>query len=169
MICCSPNYSFDDFSSQQFSSNPYEVDITHFNLHHLLGGGGFGIVQHAVKITGHDQNKCYAIKSTSKSSVLKRKTGLQSIYSELKILALVNHPFICNVHYAFQDRAYLFLVLDLSRAGDLRFNLTLSGGRFTEERAKFYTCQIILALEYLHKLRIIHSEFFSWCCCSFIH
>lgn len=111
-------------------------------------------------MTGIDKNKCYAIKSTSKSSVLKRKTGLQSIYAELKILTLLNHPFICNVHYAFQDRSYLFLVLDLSRGGDLRYNLSLFGGKFNEEMAKFYICQIILALEYCHKLRIIHSKSF---------
>ncbi len=103
-------------------------------------------------------NICYAIKSISKSSVLKRKTGISSLYSELKIVSILSHPFVCNAHYAFQDLSYLYLVLDLARGGDMRHNLTLSGGRFSEERALFYIAQVILALEYCHKLRIIHRK-----------
>jgi serine/threonine kinase 32 len=88
---------------------------------------------------------------------VKRSSGYVSIYAELKILTLLDHPFICNAHYAFQDSCYLFLVLDLAKAGDMRYNLSLLGGIFSEELARFYLCQVILALEYLHQLRIIHS------------
>jgi serine/threonine protein kinase len=87
---------------------------------------------------------------------VKRSSGYVSIYAELKILTLLDHPFICNAHYAFQDSCYLFLVLDLAKAGDMRYNLSMLGGLFSEELTKFYVCQVILALEYLHDLRIIH-------------
>jgi serine/threonine protein kinase len=175
MMCCSAP-EIQDINSILFEPNPNEVDITHFELHHLLGGGGFGVVQFATKVpslylicsdflklqlTDADQGTDYAIKSLSKASVLKRSTGFVSIYAELKILTLLNHPFICNAHYAFQDHCYLFLVLDLARAGDMRYNLSVLGGVFSEEMAKFYICQVILALEYCHMLRIIHSESLS--------
>jgi serine/threonine protein kinase len=187
-MCCSASPRIQEIDAILFEPNPYEVDITHFELHHLLGGGGFGIVQYATKVrrasdgyqpplpnlfvlqlTDGDKGTDYAIKSLSKVSVLKRSTGFVSIYAELKILTLLNHPFICNAHYAFQDHCYLFLVLDLARTGDMRYNLSLLGGVFSEEMAKFYVCQVILALEYCHMLRILHSEtfyhspFFTFC------
>lgn len=40
----------------------------------------------------------------------------------------------------------------------MRYNLSASGGIFSEERAKFYISQIILALEYLHRIGIIHRD-----------
>jgi serine/threonine protein kinase len=141
-----------------YEPNPFEVDRSHYTFQHAIGSGGFGIVQYAVKRSDPDKNKSFAIKSLSKASILKRKSGLVSIFTELKILASISHTFICNSHYAFQDEAYLYLVLDLARGGDLRYNLSASGGRFSETRAKFYIAQVILALEYLHRIGIIHRD-----------
>ena len=76
--------------------NPSQVDKTHYTFQHAIGSGGFGIVQHATKRTDPDMNKCFAIKSMSKASILKRKSGLVSIYTELKILASITHVFICK-------------------------------------------------------------------------
>lgn len=49
-------------------------------------------------------------------------------------------------------------MLDLARGGDLRYNLSASGGKFNEATAKFYISQVILALEYLHRIGIIHRD-----------
>lgn len=76
--------------------NPYEVDSSHYTFQRAIGSGGFGIVQHATKRSDPDKNKGFAIKSLSKASILKRKSGLVSIYTELKILASITHIFICK-------------------------------------------------------------------------
>jgi hypothetical protein len=49
LMCCLPS-RIREIDSILFAPNPYEVDITHFELHHLLGGGGFGIVQYVTKV-----------------------------------------------------------------------------------------------------------------------
>ena len=97
-------------------ANPDEIDMSHFSLQHVLGSGGFGIVQQVIKLTGPDRNKLYALKSMSKVSILKRRTGVSSVMTELKILSMLySCPFICKSHYAFQDPSYVYLVLDLAR------------------------------------------------------
>ena len=82
---------------------------------------------------------------------------IYSVIQEVKTRTFfLAHP--GNSHYAFQDESYLYLVLDLARGGDLRYNLSASGGRFSEERAKFYVAQVVLALDYLHQIGIIHRD-----------
>lgn len=57
-------------------------------------------------------------------SVLTKKS-VQSIINEQKLLSKLNSPFIVNMHYAFQDRETLYLVLDIMEGGDLRHHLSV--------------------------------------------
>jgi len=67
------------------------------------------------------------------------------------------HPFIVGLHYAFQDKANLYLVTEFMQGGELFFHLGKEH-TFSEERAKFYICEIILALEYIHKNNYIYRD-----------
>ncbi|PAV86018.1 hypothetical protein WR25_26505 isoform D [Diploscapter pachys] len=51
----------------------------------------------------------------------------------------------------------MYMVSDLLLGGDLRFHLNQQG-KFAEDRAKLYICEISLAVEYLHKNHIIHRD-----------
>lgn len=85
--------------------------------------------------------------------------------TERNVLSVTNHPFIVKLNYAFQTYDKLFLILDYCPGGDLaehlakekRFYITLIN-RFVEERAKIYLCEVILALEDLHKRDIIFRD-----------
>ena len=138
--------------------NEREVDKSHFLFHRAIGVGGFGVVLFATKKTHPEMGKHFAIKTLSKTSVLQRKSGLGSIFSELNLLKSIRHVFICNAHYAFQDESCVYLVLDLAKGGDLRYNMNANGGKLHEETAKFYIAQVILALEYLHEVQVIHRD-----------
>jgi serine/threonine kinase 32 len=46
--------------------------------------------------------------------------AMQNIINERRMLEELDHPFICNMRYAFQDDENLFFVLDLMLGGDLR-------------------------------------------------
>ena len=77
----------------------------------------------------------------------------------MKLLRDLNHKFICNSHFAFQDTANLYIVMDLARGGDLRYIQLHNMGKakvFSETAAKFYFANILLALEYLHLKHILH-------------
>lgn len=51
------------------------------------------------------------------------KKSVYSVMNERTLLSQLKHPFIANIHYAFQDRENLYLIMDLLSGGDLRFHL----------------------------------------------
>lgn len=92
------------------------------------------------------------------------KKSVQSVMNERVLLSDLTSPFLVNMHYAFQDRDTLYLVLDLMEGGDLRYHL---GNRtFSEVQAsiicilslEFFIACIILGLDDLHNHQIIHRD-----------
>jgi len=77
--------------------------------------------------------------------------------AERKILEKISHPFIVKLMYAFQNDKKLFLVLDYCPGGELFFYLS-NIGRFDEDHARFYACNILLAIECLHKNGVIYRD-----------
>ena len=69
------------------------------------------------------------------------------------------------MHYAFQDRENLYLVMDYLSGGDLRHHMNKSK-RFTEEQSsyslyhdlEFFICSIIVGIDYLHSNGILHRD-----------
>jgi len=61
------------------------------------------------------------------------------------------------MHYAFQDKDNLYLVMDLLTGGDLRFHIGKMR-RFNEHQTKFFIACIMVALEFLHVRNIIHRD-----------
>ena len=51
------------------------------------------------------------------------KKSVNSIIEEKKILSKLHHPFIANMIYSFQDKDYLYLVLNFYSGGNLRYHL----------------------------------------------
>ena len=75
------------------------------------------------------------------------------------ILKSVSHPFLCNMHCAFSNKVYVFLLLDLALGGDLRYHLNAAKKLcFTEEQCKFYTGCLCSALKYLHEHLVLHRD-----------
>ncbi len=81
----------------------------------------------------------------------------KSVNFEREILSKLHNKFIVNMYYAFQDKDNLYLVMDYLKGGDLRFHLTRHI-RFSEEQSRFFICNIITALEYIHSKNIIHRD-----------
>jgi serine/threonine kinase 32 len=67
----------------------------------------------------------------------------------------MNHPFILNMRYAFQDEDHLFFVLDLALGGDVKFNIRHGAG-FDDNTLMVYSAEISSALHYLHSNQVIH-------------
>lgn len=82
---------------------------------------------------------------------------MRSILNERELLSQLNHPFLVNMAYAFQDRDNLYLVMDLMPGGDLRYHIG-NYGSFPQKIVKFFVCCVILGLEYLHQNYIIHRD-----------
>ena len=50
------------------------------------------------------------------------------------------------MHFSFQDKDYLYLVMDYLTGGDLRYHLT-KHKKFSENETKFFIACILLGLE----------------------
>ncbi|KAF7796466.1 hypothetical protein EIP86_007643 [Pleurotus ostreatoroseus] len=142
LCCCSDPVDFDG-----------EVDLFHFHLHRAVGKGAFG----KVRVVEHKRShKLYALKYIDKSKCIKQK-AVANIIQERRLLEEIDHPYIVNLRYAFQDDDNCFFVLDLMMGGDLRFHLERKG-LFPESTVKFWVAELAEALEYLRQQRIVHRD-----------
>lgn len=130
-----------------------KIHKNNFNLKYAIGKGGFGKV---FKVEKKGRDEIFAMKEMSKVKI-HEKSSIASIKNERMLLAVLKHPFIINMHYAFQNKDFLYIVMDYLSGGDLRYNIC-KFKKFSEEQAKFILSCLILALEYLHNNSIIHRD-----------
>ncbi|PTB44045.1 uncharacterized protein TrAFT101_002603 [Trichoderma asperellum] len=129
-----------------------EANLNHFRLLRVVGRGAFGKVR---IVERKDTNLTFALKYIRKDEVVKSES-VRNIIRERRMLEHVNHPFICNLRYSFQDIEYMYLVVDLMSGGDLRFHI--SRKTFTEEAVRFWIAELGCALRYVHSQNIIHRD-----------
>ena len=77
--------------------------------------------------------------------------------TERNVLSITKHPFIVGLHYAFQTAERLYIIMDFCPGGDLGQALRRER-RFSEDRARLYLSEILLALEDLHRRDIIFRD-----------
>ena len=137
----------------QVSNNIEIIDRNSFNIISLIGAGGYSKVWEVKwKKTGMN----FAMKEISKARIID-KNCVKSVISERDILSKINHPFIINLHFSFQDSDKLYLIMDLVKGKDLRSQFG-SIKQMSEEQTKFIAGCVILGLEYLHYNEIVHRD-----------
>jgi serine/threonine protein kinase len=119
----------------------------------LIGKGSFGEVYLVQKKTS---GKYYAMKILPKSKIIGQNLTKYA-YAERNIQSTTIHPFIVRLFCAFQTRERLFLVLDYCPGGDLGREIQKEK-RFSEEKARIYLCEVLLAIEELHNREIIYRD-----------
>lgn len=129
------------------------VTMDDFDIIAVVGKGSYGKVMQVKK---KDTGKVYAMKVLKKQMLVARKQVTHT-QTERKVLELIDHPFLVSLRFAFQTPQKLYMVLDYFNGGELFFHLK-HGGKFTEERAKFYAAEITLALQCLHENGIIYRD-----------
>ncbi len=104
-----------------------------------------------------NSSRLLALKAISKKAVVEQRQ-IVHIKAEQQILsdiASIHHPFLIKLHYSFQDMNQLFLVLDYHVGGDLATQLRINH-MLPPERCRFYTAEIILGIQELHRLGILY-------------
>ncbi|ODH45282.1 AGC/YANK protein kinase [Paracoccidioides brasiliensis] len=128
------------------------VNLNHFRLLRVVGKGAFGKVR---IVERKDSGLTFALKYIRKDEVV-RSESVRNIIRERRMLEHLNHPFLCNLRYSFQDIEYIYLVVDLMNGGDLRFHISRKS--FTEDAVRFWIASLACALRYIHSQGIIHRD-----------
>lgn len=144
-------------NARRKGSGPDDVPIyttwSDFEPKHILGKGSFGTVYYAVK---KNTRIPYALKVLDKAAI-KRDQLLKYAVTERNVLCAISHPFIVGLNWAFQTPEKLVLVLDYCPGGDLGSMIDREK-HLSEDVAKIYLCEIILAVEELHRKDILYRD-----------
>ncbi|KAG5554302.1 hypothetical protein RHGRI_011983 [Rhododendron griersonianum] len=117
----------------------------------MIGKGAFGEVRVCKeKKTGH----VYAMKKLKKSEML-RRGQVEHVKAERNLLAEVDSNCIVKLYCSFQDEEYLYLIMEYLPGGDM-MTLLMRKDTLTEDEARFYVGETVLAIESIHKHNYIH-------------
>jgi len=130
-----------------------KVTLNDFKILKVIGRGTFGkvcLVQY--KLT----KKYYAMKIMRKNVILENGQVTNTLL-EKNILQNLNYQFLVGMDFCFQTQERIYFVMNFIRGGELFKHLT-NCKFFPEEKAKFYSAIIGLALEYLHTHGIVYRD-----------
>jgi len=68
-----------------------------------------------------------------------------------------NHPFIVGLKWSFQSPEKLYLVMDFMNGGELFTHLSTEK-RFSEDRVRFYTAELLCAIGHLHDHHVVYRD-----------
>jgi serum/glucocorticoid-regulated kinase 2 len=130
-----------------------EVKLEDFHILKVLGRGSFGKVC-LVEYT--PTKEVYAMKSLKKD-VLIDQDQVENTLLEKKILQSLEHPFLVGLVFCFQTEERIYFIMPFLRGGEL-FQHLRKMKIFDEEKVRFYSGQIGLALDHLHTYGIIYRD-----------
>jgi len=131
------------------------VNIADFEQKKVIGRGHFGEVHLVKEIQTGD---VYAMKVMKKSTTL-AKHNITFYEEEKDIMAKAKSEWLTSLHCSFQDHENLYLVMEFHPGGDLLSLLSRrEGGTLSEEEARFYIAEVILALHSLHSMGYVHRD-----------
>eukprot|EP00755_Sulcionema_specki_P006248 Sspe_Gene.34935::Locus_16962_Transcript_3_3_Confidence_0.500_Length_1713::g.34935::m.34935 len=147
------------FSAQHSRPAEKKLCLNDFELLTVIGKGAFGEVRLCRKISRPE--KVMAMKKLHKQQMLNRNQ-VEHVRAERDVLvqsrmAATNNPWVTELYYSFQDKDYLYLVMEYLPGGDLMTWL-IKYDVFEENVAQFYIAELILAVHSIHKMRYAHRD-----------
>ena len=139
--------------SKKIRKNREKQTLCDYESIAIIGKGAFGEV-HLCKET--KIGNIDAIKKMKKD-VLIQKNQVNHIRSEQLFMSKVKSPWIVDLQASFQEGDYLYLVMEYLPGGDF-MGLLIKKDILTEDEARFYTTELILAVDSIHKLDCIHRD-----------
>jgi len=141
------------FAALKKKTGDRKIKYDDFECLKCIGRGGFGRV---LLVKKKDDQQIYAMKILKKQFII-ASNQVDHTTAERNVLVKVEHPFLPKLYYAFQDTNKLYFVMDFINGGEL-FHHLHKEKRFSEDRARFYSAQIVSAITYLHSLGIIYRD-----------
>ncbi|KAF2096957.1 Pkinase-domain-containing protein [Rhizodiscina lignyota] len=138
----------------QIVNRPMKKGVKDFNFGRTLGEGSYSTVLAA---TDRQTMREYAIKVLDKKHIIKEKKVKYVNIEKDTLNRLTDHPGIVRLYYTFQDERSLYFVLDLASGGEL-LGVLKQYTTFDEECTRFYSAEILDAVDYMHRQGVIHRD-----------
>ncbi|XP_077375463.1 serine/threonine-protein kinase BRSK2-like isoform X6 [Festucalex cinctus] len=123
-----------------------------YRLEKTLGKGQTGLVKLGIHCVTCQK---VAIKIVNREKL--SESVLMKVEREIAILKLIEHPHVLKLHDVYENKKYLYLVLEHVSGGEL-FDYLVKKGRLTPKEARKFFRQIISALDFCHSHSICHRD-----------
>ncbi|XP_041420028.1 cAMP-dependent protein kinase type 1-like [Xenopus laevis] len=131
---------------------PTPLDVNNYSFHSILGRGGFGWVMLA---SFRPKKQLVAMKILTKES---EKNDCHAIAKEARLLKISREcAFLCQSYAVFQSELEAFFVLEYASGKSLG-QMISSEGKLPTSTIRFYTAEMVVALQFLHSKGIIHRD-----------
>ena len=140
-------------------------DVDHDSVHlyhlsditalHILGQGAFGqVILVAHKVTG----RTFALKCMLIETIEKRSQQ-QLVLAEKEMMLGLKNPYICCLLTTFRNSHSIYMLMDPMLGGELLHLMRSKEFRsMNNDQIALYVAQVVLALEYLHKHKIVYRD-----------
>ncbi|OWB69343.1 hypothetical protein B5S33_g3004 [[Candida] boidinii] len=141
-------------SKNNITTKTIYKSLKDFKIGKELGEGSYSTVMLATDLK---TNKNYAVKILDKKHIIREKKVKYVNIEKNALNRLGKRLGIIRLYYTFQDQTNLYFVIDYAPNGEL-LALIKKNGSMNEDSVKYYSCQIIDAIQYMHDNGIIHRD-----------
>ncbi|KDR80094.1 hypothetical protein GALMADRAFT_242319 [Galerina marginata CBS 339.88] len=139
-------------------TKPTTATLDDFELGEEVAWGSLATIIDAVY---KKNKKHYALKVLNKAQLVKKKVIRSALVEKDALIALGTkpnpHQGVVRLHHCFQDSTHLYFALDLATNGDLKV-LVQKLGSISLNCARYYTAQLVDAVQYLHESGVAHRD-----------
>lgn len=119
-----------------------------------MGAGSFGKVFLGTNLK--DKSMKVAIKVLDKSKM--DQDELDSVNTEIQLMSTVDHPNICTYYETYDDKKYIYLVMELCTGGEIMKAIAEDSTKQNEPFISLQFLKLLRALEHCHSQNIIHRD-----------
>ena len=137
-----------------------------FKINQVIGKGTFAVIKKAT----HNQTGYQVALKTYQKKLLTKKSQLMAIHREIYILAGLNHPNIMKLFEVIDTPTHVNLIMQLCSGPNMLDYMKKHGDKakfvnnkvwthfLPEERVKPIFKQLANAIDYMHKLGLVHRD-----------
>lgn len=134
---------------------PIPQCVGNYDLGKTIGNGKFGKVKIGTHVLTGEK---VAIKIVKKNRI--DKDGVPLVYREInimKLLKLLDHPNIIKLYEIVELENVVFMIMEYAAGGEI-LDYLITHGKLPEREAKRFFAQVVSAMQYCHKLHVIHRD-----------
>jgi cGMP-dependent protein kinase len=142
-----------EYFTHKFALEDNTIELKDLDNIKELGSGNFG----SVNLVRNKKNKqFYAIKALDLDQIKKENLEV-CVELEKNVLLKTDHPFIMKMVKYLKNENYIFFINEYIKGKEL-WDVIRDIGLLNKEQTQFYIASILLAINHLHKKKIIYRD-----------